>query len=311
MDSPLFGVPINVLISLLCFILSVFGIYLVFAIKRPHVFKVKVAVVYAIPLLLAVQYTVVSPAHTDVINADYSILLLLTFAVMLNILYWREIRWLTTSVGYHKHVLVNFLDMVPDMVWMKDKNDRFTYTNEALRRGLLFCTCDEAFGKTSLELAQVQRDKGNTYLFGEVCGDSDSFVKGSGKPEMFLESGAVNGHFLALQVFKAPLYKIVKGKKHLVGTIGMGRDLTYDFEDHETIARLFHEGKPNEALALFEIHKDKYKFYAGHALPSRRREDRHPPTKTPMRICTIPFCEKPCTTGAACCTSDGETHTEC
>lgn len=298
--GPILGIEINTLIAILCFILSMFGIYLVLTIKRPCVFKVKVGIVYTIPLLLSIQYTGLSPRTIELVNSDYSILLLLTFAVMLNVLYWREIRWLTTSVGYHKHVLVNFLDMLPDMVWMKDKNDRFTYTNEAIRRGLLFCTCEEAFGKTSVELAEIQRSKGNKYLFGEVCGDSDAIVKSTGNPEIFLESGEVNGKFLALQVFKAPLYKIVNGKKHLVGTIGMGRDLTYDYEDHEELQRLFDEGKPNEALELFAKHKERYKFYAGHTLHERRKEDRCTPPKFSYRLCSIPTCEKPCTQGNPC-----------
>jgi len=300
MDSPFLGIPINILISILCLTLALFGIYLVLHIKRPLVFKLKVGMVYSIPLLLAVRYMEFSEDHKNLLNSDYSILLLLTFAVMVNVLYWREIRWLTTSVGYHKHILVNFLDMLPDMVWMKDTKDRFTYTNEAIRRGLLLCTCEEAFGKTSLELANMQREKGNAYLFGEVCEDSDAIVKAQGEPEIFLESGEVNGRFLALQVFKAPLYKLVDGKKFLVGTIGMGRDLTYDYEDHEELQRLFDEGKPNEALELFAKHKERYKFYAGHALHERRKEDKNPPPKPKYRICNIPFCEKPCTQGTPC-----------
>ena len=237
--------------------LTCFGVYLACKTKRPMVFKIKLVVVYLIPFMLAVVY--LFPGYH--VSEAYRILLFCTFITLTQMLYWREPKKLTTSLGYHRKTLVDFLDLVPDMVWMKDVDNRFTYTNEAIRTGLLLCTETEAYGKTGVELAEIQRGKGHVYTFGEVCGDSDDVTISKDKPCRFLEFGKVNGKFLALQVFKAPLYiTCPKGGSKMVGTIGMGRDLTYDFIDHEKIAKLLEDGDYEGAKKAFSVHQRRYMF---------------------------------------------------
>lgn len=237
--------------------IALFGLYILLTVKRPSVFKLKVAFIYSIPLFLGVSLIL----RNFSIENDFQVLLLCTFITLQHMLYWREVSKLTTDVGYHKRMLVDFLDIVPDMVWMKDIDNRFTYTNPAIRDKLLLCTEEEAYGKTGTELAEVQREKGHSYTFGEVCSDSDEITKSRGEECRFLEFGDVNGKFIALQVFKAPLYSTApNGTKRLIGTIGMGRDLTYEYLDHEHIIQLFDDKEYEKAEELFRRHMTRYLF---------------------------------------------------
>lgn len=244
------------IVGILALGIACFGWYMAFKVRRPAIFRVKLAVVFFIPFMLAGTYLFdfLSLSHV------YRMLLIYTFIVMLNILYWRELRKMSTSIGYHKHVLVNFLDAVPDMVWMKDMDNKFTYTNQSMCDGLLKCTAEEAFGKSGIEIAEMQRDKGFDYTFGEVCCNSDDETLMRDCACRFLEFGEVNGQFLALQVYKAPLWvKLPDGSRKVVGTIGMGRDLTLDYQDHELIVKLYNEGKIEEAMEVFAMHVNRYK----------------------------------------------------
>lgn len=246
--------------------ISLFGFVLSFRVKRTLVFKFKVAVVYIIPLIMGTTY--ITPIAY--ISHTYKILLICAFLALTQVLYWREVKELTSSMRSQRKNLPDFLDISPDMIWMKDLNHRFTYTNEAIRKSLLKCTEEEAFGKTGLELAEMQRSKGHTYTFGEICNDSDEITILKKMPCRFLEFGDVNGTFLALQVFKAPIYSTKPdGTKVLQGTIGIGRDLTYDFIDHENIHKKLVAGDLEAAFEVFKEHRNRYLF-TGTALINKR-----------------------------------------
>ncbi len=258
----------HLIASMFMFAITAVGFAISFKVKRAMVFRFKLALVYTIPAMLGMAY--LTPA--SYIYHPYRVLLICAFIGLFQILYWREVKPETTSMGFAKSRLPDFIDIVPDMVWMKDLDNRFIYTNEAIREGLLKCTEKEAFGRTGIELAELQRAKGHEYTFGEVCDDSDDITLDRETACRFLEFGTVNGEFLALQVFKAPVYTTAyDGKKVLAGTIGMGRDLTYDFQDHEKISKLVEEGKVKEACAAFEVHKNRHMFTGIDLI--RRRED--------------------------------------
>ena len=246
---------IFMMVGILALGIACFGWYMAFKVRRPMIFRVKLAVVFLIPFMLSGTYLCPFLHFSHV----YRMLLIYTFIVMLNILYWRELRKMSTSIGYHKHVLVNFLDMVPDMVWMKDVDNRFTYTNRSICSELLKCSPEEAFGKTGTEIAKMQIEKGFDYTFGEVCCNSDEETLLKDCACRFIEFGEVNGKFIALQVFKAPLWtRLPDGSKRVVGTIGMGRDLTEEYQDHQLMSKLCKEGNIEEAMRVFNVHINRY-----------------------------------------------------
>jgi len=119
-------------------------------------------------------------------------------------------------------------DNVPDLIWVKDLEKRFIFTNKAICQKLLNAKdTDEPIGKTDMFFADRERKSHPDYPkwhdFGEICRDSDEVVLKSRKPERFDEFGNVKGEFLFLDVYKAPLWD---EQGNIIGTIGCGRDIT-------------------------------------------------------------------------------------
>ena len=125
---------------------------------------------------------------------------------------------------YKKDVIIStMIDKLPDMLWFKDVNGKYVYTNKAIRENLLLDENPE--GKTDLELSyaakQTYGDKEHT--FGEVCGDSDKDVlENEYEGKKYVESGKVKGKMLHLEVNKS----IVKVDGEIIGVVGSGRDIT-------------------------------------------------------------------------------------
>lgn len=125
---------------------------------------------------------------------------------------------------YKKDVIISaMIDELPDMLWFKDVNGKYVYTNKAIRENLLLDENPE--GKTDLELSYAAKQEygDREHTFGEVCGDSDKDVlenKYEGKK--YVESGKVKGKMLHLEVNKS----IVKVDGEIIGVVGSGRDIT-------------------------------------------------------------------------------------
>ena len=119
-------------------------------------------------------------------------------------------------------------DTVPDMIWTKDMNGLFTFTNKTICEKLLNAKdTKEPIGKHTMFFVNRERENHpenkDWFTFGEACADSDAIVHKTKKLERFDEYGNVFGKFLFLDVFKAPIYN-KKGK--MIGTVGSARDIT-------------------------------------------------------------------------------------
>ena len=119
-------------------------------------------------------------------------------------------------------------DTMPDMLWAKDLNNRFIFTNKAVCEKLLIAKdTSEPIGKDDLFFAHRQRnlhpENPEWFTFGELCIDSDTITKKEMKQMQFDEFGNVNGKFLYLDVHKAPLYN---DKNEYIGLVGSARDIT-------------------------------------------------------------------------------------
>lgn len=119
-------------------------------------------------------------------------------------------------------------DNVPDLIWAKDLDGHFLFTNRAMCTVLLNASdTNEPIGKTDLFFAERERslhpeDK-DWHTFGENCVDSDAIVREATKAERFDEYGRVKGQLLFLDVYKAPF---LDGDGQMIGTVGCGRDVT-------------------------------------------------------------------------------------
>lgn len=128
----------------------------------------------------------------------------------------------------HQDFIRLMLDDAPDLIWAKDLNDRYIFANQAICDNLLKCrNMEEAVGKTDIYFAQRERSAGHDHTFGEICVNSDVVVKESRKPGRFREYGLVRGNQLVLDVHKAPIFS---NSGELLGTVGCGRDITYEDE---------------------------------------------------------------------------------
>lgn len=119
-------------------------------------------------------------------------------------------------------------DNVPDLIWAKDLNKRFLFTNKAMCEQLLNATdTNEPIGKDDLFFAQRERsqhpDNPQWHTFGELCQDSDAITLQNGAASQFDEFGNVQGKFLFLDVRKAPF---VNDQGEIIGMVGSARDVT-------------------------------------------------------------------------------------
>ncbi len=140
------------------------------------------------------------------------------------------------------------LNNTTDMVWAKDLNNKYTFTNKAMCENLLNAKdTEEPIGKDDMFFAQRERTKHKNnpewHTFGEICRDTDSVVLKKKKPEQFDEYGNVKGKFLFLDVHKAPIFD-EQGK--IVGTVGSARDVTKEKEIEEGLKRSQEELQKSE-----------------------------------------------------------------
>lgn len=151
-------------------------------------------------------------------------------------------------------LLINFIDVVPDMIWCKDNDNKFTFVNRSICRNLLLNDESHVIGKTSTKIAEEIRNRGIIYTFGELCCDSDTITRERRNPSLFYEYGYVDGKFMGLRVLKAPIFE----NGCIIGTIGVARNITTHIENYEHINNLFKEGKYEEGASLFLAYKQKF-----------------------------------------------------
>ena len=164
---------------------------------------------------------------------------------------WRNERALAESERRHRELstlLRSMCDNVPDLIWAKDMEKRFLFTNRAMTEKLLNARdTEEPLGMTDLFFARREREAHpedpRWHTFGEICRDSDILTLEAMAPSRFDEWGNVKGRFLYLDVHKAPFYD---HRGNLVGTVGCGRDVTRERHMEEVLA----ESEERMKLAL-------------------------------------------------------------
>ena len=119
-------------------------------------------------------------------------------------------------------------DTTPDMIWAKDINKQYIFTNKSTCEKLLNVkNTNEPIGKTYLSFKQHEQElhpeNPEWYTFGELSIDTDEATLQSKQILQFDEFGTINGKFHFLDIHKAPLYNS-QGK--LIGLVGTARDIT-------------------------------------------------------------------------------------
>ena len=139
-------------------------------------------------------------------------------------------------------------DNVPDLIWAKDLNRNFIFTNKAVCEKLLNAKdTDEPIGKNDMFFAKRERDSFSDnpkwHTFGEICRDSDSIVLESKHTEQFDEFGNVNGKFLFLDVYKTPFLDELG---NIIGIVGCGRDVTRERKLAEDVRQTLEKLRESE-----------------------------------------------------------------
>jgi len=167
---------------------------------------------------------------------------------------WKELSQITHT---HQSLLINFIEITPSLVWTKDLQDRITFANKAYCDSMLLMEANEAYGKTTKEIAAILRAKGKVYTFDEVCCNSDEITKMNGQPTTFFEYGLIDGEYVALRVMKAPILN----KGALVGTVGVGHNVTWILKRWNKIVNLLEEGQVDEGLAILKSTQKEFEGF--------------------------------------------------
>lgn len=139
-----------------------------------------------------------------------------------------ELRRISTKYLASATLMQTVCDNVPDLIWAKDVEHRYLFTNKANNEILLLAhTPDEPIEKNHDYFAQrILNGKSHpdsTYQFSELFTTSDEETLASKQPMSFQEIGYILGQMICLDVYKAPLYDV---DGELIGTIGSARVVT-------------------------------------------------------------------------------------
>lgn len=131
-------------------------------------------------------------------------------------------------------------DNVPDLIWAKDLEHRYLFSNKANNETLLFpLTPDEPLGKNhdffAARIMAENPDNPDWYCFSDLCARSDETTLATRQPMQFQEYGMVKGELVCLDVYKAPLYDL---NGRLIGTVGSARIVTREKQLEQENARL-------------------------------------------------------------------------
>lgn len=130
------------------------------------------------------------------------------------------------------------LDNMTELVWAKDLEGRYIYSNKVHNESFLFTThSQEAIGKNHTWFAERQRkeapEREDWHTFDLGCSDSDKQIIDTGIPARFIESGYIKGKKITLDVYKSP---IRNANDEIIGVIGSGRDISHQATIEEELA---------------------------------------------------------------------------
>jgi diguanylate cyclase (GGDEF)-like protein/PAS domain S-box-containing protein len=119
-------------------------------------------------------------------------------------------------------------DNVPDMIWAKDLEQRYVFTNKAMCAKLLNARdTAEPLGKTyaffSAREQQAHAANPHWHTVAELRRQGDMLAMNRGESVIFESEGYIKGQYTILEVHKAPF---CAENGVTIGTVGLARDIT-------------------------------------------------------------------------------------
>jgi len=138
-------------------------------------------------------------------------------------------------------LLRTMTDTVPDMIWAKDLQNRFIFTNASVCKNLLNASSTlEPLNKPIEYFIKRERaahpEEPNWFTYGDNCIESDQDILKHRGLKRFKEEGNVFGKNLILDIYKAPIHD---ENGEIAGTVGSARDITDHEETKERYRKLF------------------------------------------------------------------------
>lgn len=133
------------------------------------------------------------------------------------------------------------VDCTPDMLWAKDLNGKYLFTNSTLRKKILSANDKkEPIGKNfeffkEREKSKYPKDRSwHTFNDSPFVDRIDLECIGEEKPVQFDSYGKIKGKDKHLDIYITPLYD---ENKQLIGTVGSARDVTMEKEVQGELVR--------------------------------------------------------------------------
>ncbi|MCK9627474.1 MAG: ATP-binding protein [Bacteroidales bacterium] len=128
-------------------------------------------------------------------------------------------------------------DNMPDLIWAKDLEKRYTFVNKAVCDSILMTSdTNEPIGKTySYFLERSNREHPDIEMWNTLAGmtrDTDIDVLETGKPVHYFEKGYINGVYVHLDIRKSPIFD---DNGTMIGLVGSARDVTLQKKNEEEL----------------------------------------------------------------------------
>ncbi len=162
---------------------------------------------------------------------------------------WEEIK------NERNILLYKLIDIVPDMIWIKDNEGKYTYANTAISEDYFKTPIVGIIGHTVDEMAEKLERRGIYFNYTELEKDTDEEVLMSRMPMIFHEQGTIDNEHLVLRVLKSP---IIDENDKVVGIIGVARNISYHAKTYEEIEDLYNAGELKKALDKFMVYKRRF-----------------------------------------------------
>ncbi len=126
-------------------------------------------------------------------------------------------------------------DHASDFIWAKDLKQKFLFVNRAMSEKLLNCdNPQDAIGKTEAFIIDWNRDNRSGKTIEKMIDFSDNVIETPEKTVKYLKEGIIRGKYLVLDVLESPIFN---EKRQIIGTVGIGRDITQQTEQNKKICQ--------------------------------------------------------------------------